>query len=74
MLEGDEQLDRPKCEACMECCHACAALYFWSVTNATAYHLGRYSLHLLVLLMTSMVTHLASDPRFELTLILSLLP
>ena len=35
--EGDEQLDRPNSQTCIEYCHT------------TAYHLGRWSLHLLIL-------------------------
>ena len=33
----------------MVCCHACAAYFFEFVINTTAYHFGRYSLHLLLL-------------------------
>ena len=52
----------------MEFCHSCAALYFWYVTNATAYHLGQYSLHLL-LLKTSVTwrlkTHLKENSLLQ---------
>ena len=27
LVEGDKQLDQPKSQTCLECCHACAALY-----------------------------------------------
>ena len=47
-------LDWPKSQTCMEWCHACAAL-FWGVwLKNKPYHLGPYSLHLL-LLKSSMV-------------------
>ena len=46
--EGDEQLDRPDNQTCMESCHVCAANFFRFFINTTAYHLGRYSLHLLL--------------------------
>ena len=55
LVEGDEQADRPQSQTSMECCRACVAAYFWGVViNTTAYHLGRYSIHLL-LLKSSMI-------------------
>ena len=38
LLEGDEQPDRANSQTCMKCCHECAAVYFWFVIHATAYH------------------------------------
>ena len=55
-VEGDEQPDRPNSQTCMEWCHAWAVLYFGLFINTTAYHLVRYSLHLLLLLKSFMVT------------------
>ena len=53
LVEGDEQMDRPKCQTSMELCHN-----FWVFDiSTTAYHLGQYSLHLL-LLKSSMTLHL----------------
>ena len=53
-VEGDEQPTQLNSQSCIESCNACAALFFEFVVNTTAYHLGRYSLHLL-LLKSSMV-------------------
>ena len=49
LVEADEQLDRSNSQTWMEWCHACAAYFFRFAINATAYHLGRYSIHLLLL-------------------------
>ena len=48
LVEGDEQTDWPKSQTSMECWHTWAP-YFWVfVINTRAYHLGQYSLHLLI--------------------------
>ena len=52
--EGDEQLDQPNSQTCVEHCHACSGYFYPFVKNKTAYHLARYSLHLL-LFKSSMV-------------------
>ena len=49
LVEGDEQPDWPNSQSSMECCHACATYFLGFVKNTTAYHLGRYSLQLLLL-------------------------
>ena len=41
VVEVGEQLDQPISQTCMECCNA-------FVTNTAAYHMGRYSLRLLL--------------------------
>ena len=46
-VEGDEQPDRPNMSGKLPC--MCSKFYFGFVTNTTAYRLGRYSLHLLLL-------------------------
>ena len=47
LVEGDEQLDRPASQTCMEYCHVgMCCIMFFGFYNTTAYHLGRYSLHL----------------------------
>ena len=48
-LVEDVQQDLPNSQTCMECCHACAAYYFWFDINTTAYHFSQYSLHILLL-------------------------
>ena len=48
LVEGDEQLDRPNIRACIELCQTSAAYFFQLVVQTTAYHLCRYSLHLLL--------------------------
>ena len=48
LVEGDEQLDRPNSQTCMECCHACAVSFLGFAINTTAYHLCQFNLHLLL--------------------------
>ena len=47
VVEGEEQLDWPNCQTCMEYCHAyvCCIILFSLVKN---YHQGPYSLNLLL--------------------------
>ena len=49
LVEGDEQMDWPKSQTSIKCCHACATYFFVFGINTTAYHLGPNSLHLLPL-------------------------
>ena len=50
LLEWDEQSDRPNSQTSMEWCHMIMLNYFLGFfKNTTAYHLDRYSLHLLLL-------------------------
>ena len=49
LVEGDEQPDWPNSQTSMKWCHPCAAYFLGVCQNTTAYHLGRYSLHLLLL-------------------------
>ena len=56
ILPGDEQLDRPNGQTSMEICQVVVAYLGFNI-NTTAFCLGRYSLHLL-LLKSSMVLHI----------------
>ena len=55
-----EQPCRPNSQTWMECCHACAALFFRVFRNTTAYHLGWFSLH--ILLLKSSMAQLINPP------------
>ena len=49
LVEGDEQLDRPKSQTSMEICMHMLHNFFGFVLNTAAYHFGQYILHLLPL-------------------------
>ena len=56
LVEGDEQLDRANSQTTLELCHACITYFFGFNINTTAFCLGWSSLHLLLLLKSSMVS------------------
>ena len=63
LVEGDEQLDRPNSQTCMEWYSVCIAYFFWICHNTTTYHLGQYSLHLL--LLKSSMTYLCGNIKLN---------
>ena len=65
LVEGDEQLDQPNSQTTMELCHACVAEIFLGVNrNTTAFCLGRYSLHFLLLKSSILIFHSMSQCQY----------